>query len=141
MTELYLRLLDKILTPVLLLLAVWLLLRGHNLPGGGFIAGLAGAAAIQLQILSLGDRVVRARLGPRLQPLTATGLLLAVGAAVLGLIQGGFFRSVWLTVPLGTLEIELSTPMMFDLGVFFVVVSVVASYLLALSRPREEEGL
>ncbi len=59
MTELYLRLLDRILTPILLVLAVILLLVGHNNPGGGFIAGLVVAAAIQLQILSRGDSYVR----------------------------------------------------------------------------------
>ena len=52
MPELYLRLLNRILTPVLLLLALFLLVRGHNLPGGGFIAGLMAAAAFELQILS-----------------------------------------------------------------------------------------
>jgi multicomponent Na+:H+ antiporter subunit B len=141
MTELYLRLLDKVLTPVLLVLSVWLLLRGHNLPGGGFIAGLAASAAIQLQILSLGDRVVRARLGPRLQPMSAIGLLLAVIAALLGLFQGGFFKAIWVSWEIGTFKLELGTPMLFDLGVFLVVVSVVASYLLSLSRPSEEEGI
>jgi multisubunit Na+/H+ antiporter MnhB subunit len=58
MPELYLRLLDRVLTPVLLVLAVFLFMRGHNLPGGGFVAGLAAAAAFQLQILARGDDYV-----------------------------------------------------------------------------------
>ena len=64
MPELYLRLLDRILTPILLVLAVWLFWRGHNQPGGGFIAALAASAAFQLQILSRGDDFVRSWVGP-----------------------------------------------------------------------------
>ncbi len=141
MPELYLRLLDRILTPILLLVSVWLLLRGHNLPGGGFIAGLTAAAAIQLQILSRGDAYVRARLGRMLQPLTGIGLVVAATAALIGLAQGTFFKSAWVFIHIGAFELELGTPQLFDLGVFAVVVAVVASYLLSLSRPREEEGL
>lgn len=140
MPELYLRLLDRILTPVLLLLAFSLFVRGHNLPGGGFIAGLVAAAAIQLQILSRGDEFVRQRLGRYLQPLSGAGLLAAVTAALLGFIQGGFLKAVWGRLQIGTLELELGTPQLFDLGVFLVVVSVVVSYFLALSRRDPETG-
>ena len=63
MPELYMRLLDRTLTPILLLLALVLLLAGHNSPGGGFIAGLVVATAFQLQILSRGDEFVRKAVG------------------------------------------------------------------------------
>lgn len=134
MPELYLRLLDRVLTPVLLLLALFLFLRGHNQPGGGFIAGLAAAAAIQLQILSRGDDFVRRRVGRYLQPVTGIGLILALLAAAIGLLQDGFFQGVWVFWHIGELEIELGTPQLFDVGVFLIVVSVVVSYLLSLSR-------
>ncbi|NJN81066.1 MAG: hypothetical protein HC802_01445 [Caldilineaceae bacterium] len=68
MPELYLRVLDRVLTPVLMLVAVYLLLRGHNLPGGGFIAGLVATVALELQIISRGDAYVRNRIGPYLHP-------------------------------------------------------------------------
>jgi multicomponent Na+:H+ antiporter subunit B len=137
MSELYLRLLDRLLTPILFLLAAWLFLRGHNAPGGGFIAGLAAAAAIQLQILAVGDNVVRQRLGRILQPMTGIGLLCALSAALIGIAQGGFFKSVWVFIPLGEFTLELGTPQLFDLGVMLIVFSVVVSFLLALSRPRK----
>jgi multicomponent Na+:H+ antiporter subunit B len=141
MPELYLRLLDRIMTPVLLLLAIFLLLRGHNLPGGGFIAGLAAAAAFELQILSRGDRYVRRAIGPYLHPLIGLGLFLAALAALIGIRGGGFFKGVWGEWYLGNVEIELGTPMLFDLGVFFVVISVTTSYLLELSRSdRGDQG-
>ena len=137
MAELYLRLLDRILTPILLILALWLFLRGHNAPGGGFIAGLAAAAAFQLQILSRGDQYVRQRVGPFLQPMTGIGLAFTTIAALIGLAQGDFFKGVWLFLPIGPFELELGTPQLFDLGVFLVVVSVVVSYLLSLGHSRE----
>ncbi|MEM7132611.1 MAG: MnhB domain-containing protein [Chloroflexota bacterium] len=134
MTELYLRLLDRIMTPILLLLALFLLLRGHNLPGGGFIAGLVVAAAFELQILSRGSEVVRKNIGPYLQPMTSFGLIVAALSAVAGVFAGTFFTGLWWEISLGPLHFELSTPMTFDIGVFLVVLSIVTSYLLGLSQ-------
>lgn len=133
MTELYLRLLDRIMTPILIILSLFLLERGHNLPGGGFIAGLVVAAAFELQILSRGHEMVSANIGPYLQPLTGIGLLLAVLSATAGLLGGDFFTGLWYTVDIGPIHYDLSTPLFFDIGVFMVVFSVVTSYLLGLS--------
>ena len=133
MTELYLRLLDRIMTPILIILALFLLERGHNLPGGGFIAGLVVAAAFELQILSRGDEMVRQYMGPYLQPLTGIGLILAVVAAIMGAFGGNFFTGLWYTLDIGPINYDLSTPLLFDIGVFLVVFSVVTSYLLGLS--------
>ena len=139
MTELYMRLLDRVLTPVLLLLAIYLLLRGHNLPGGGFIAGLMAATAFQLQIMSRGNAVVRAEIGRFLQPGIGVGLLLAIGSAIAGLREGAFFDALWgPAIYLGTLEIKLSTPLIFDIGVFFTVLGFSVSYLLGLSEAAPE---
>lgn len=134
MTELYLRLLDRVLTPVLLMVAAVLLLAGHNTPGGGFIAGLVVAAALQLQILSRGDSYVRGTIGPHLQPLMGAGLIIAILAALLGVLQGGFFYGIWWKGTIGALTVELGTPMLFDIGVFCVVFCVVTSYLLGLGN-------
>lgn len=140
MPELYLRLLDRVLTPVLLLLAIVLMLGGHNRPGGGFIAGLLAAAAFELQILSRGDSFVRQAIGRYLQPTMGAGLLMAATAALLGIFQGGFFKGLWWEAHLGPIQIDLSTPLLFDLGVFCVVLSVVTSYLLELSKKGVKDG-
>ena len=138
MSELYLRMLDRILTPVLLILTLFLLLSGHNLPGGGFIAGLMAAAAFQLQILSRGEVVVRRQVGRYLHPGIGIGLLVAVSAGIAGMLDTGFFKGVWFEIPLGPLgHLELGTPVIFDLGVFAVVVCVVTSYLLGLNAVAE----
>lgn len=138
MPELYLRLLNRILTPVLLLLALYLLLRGHNLPGGGFIAGLMAAAAFELQILSRGHARVRRAIGPYLNSGIGLGLAIAVCAGIAGLLKGVFFKSVWIDLELPLLgHLTIGSPVIFDLGVFLVVVSVATSYLLGLSRVSE----
>lgn len=138
MPELYLRLLDRILTPVLLILTLFLFSRGHNLPGGGFIAGLMAASAFQLQILSRGEAVVRQQVGRFLHPGIGIGLLLAVCAGIAGVLDVGFFKAVWFDIPLGPLgHLELGTPVIFDLGVDLVVVCVVTSYLLGLNAVAE----
>ncbi|MEZ4707726.1 MAG: MnhB domain-containing protein [Caldilineaceae bacterium] len=137
MPELYLRLLDRIMTPVLLVFAIVLLLRGHNEPGGGFIAGLVVAAAFELQILSRGEAVVRRTIGAYLQPLTGIGLSMAALSATLGILYGSFFKGIWWELHWGAVKLDLSTPLFFDIGVFMVVFSIVTSYLLGLSQ-REE---
>jgi multicomponent Na+:H+ antiporter subunit B len=131
--------LDRILTPILLVLALWLFFRGHNEPGGGFIAGLAAAAAFQLQILSRGDTYVRGLVGPYLQPMTGIGLALTTVAALMGLFAGDFFKGMWLFLHIGRFELELGSPQLFDLGVFLVVVSVVVSYLLSLGHSEDAQ--
>lgn len=139
MPELYLSLLDRILTPVLLVLAVVLLLVGHNEPGGGFIAGLVVATAFLMQILARGHEFVRDLIGRYLQPVMGAGLVIAIVAALIGIRQGALLTGVWWYLPLGTITLEFGTPTFFDIGVFLIVSAVVTSYLLELSRPPEGE--
>lgn len=140
MTEIYLRLLDLVLTPVILLVAIVLFLRGHDLPGGGFIAGLTIAAAIELHILARGAPAVRRRFGRYLIPLVGLGLAIAVTAATLGLYGGGFFRGLWLEFYVGDVKLKLGTPQLFDLGVMLVVVGMAVTYLLGLGETPAEAG-
>ncbi|UYN92023.1 MAG: MnhB domain-containing protein [Anaerolineales bacterium] len=138
MPEIYLSLLDRILTPVLLMLAVIFLLAGHNAPGGGFIAGLVVATAFLMQILARGDQFVRRLIGTYLQPAMGVGLLIALFSALTGIGNYGvFFQGIWWKISLGDFVLELGSPTTFDIGVFLVVSAFVTSYLLELSRPAE----
>lgn len=137
MTEIYLRLVNLILTPLIILVAILLFLRGHDLPGGGFIAGLLVAAALELTILSRGATVTREQYGPWLVPLVGLGLVVAVIAALLGIYGGGFFHGMWLEFYLGGDKIKIGTPQMFDLGVMLVVIGMAVTYLLRLSEAAE----
>lgn len=138
MTEIYLRLVDLVLTPVILLVAVALFLRGHDMPGGGFIAGLTVAAAIELHILARGAPVVRRRYGRFLVPLVGLGLVVAVSAALIGLLGGGFFRGMWIETYVGDVKVKVGTPQLFDLGVMLVVVGMGVTYLLGLGEESTE---
>ncbi len=138
MIEIYLRLIDLVLTPVIGMLAIVLLLRGHDYPGGGFIAGLTIAAAIELSILARGAADVRRRIGRYLLPLVGFGLLMAVIAALVGFYAGGFFKAQWGKFYLGGLTLKLGTPQLFDIGVMFVVVGMTITYLLNLGEPQHE---
>lgn len=134
MVELYLRLLDRVQSPLLLLTGVVLLLRGHDAPGGGFIAALLVSAAIALQILANGASVMRNRIGSALQPMIGGGLLLGIGSALLGMMTGqGFFHAIWWTIDLGPIDYKIGTPVLFDFGVFSAVTGATVSFILGLS--------
>ncbi len=137
MTEIYLRLVNLILTPLIILVAILLFLRGHDLPGGGFIAGLLVAAALELTILSRGATVTREQYGPWLVPLVGLGLVVAVIAALLGIYGGGFFHGMWIEFYVDGDKIKMGTPQMFDLGVMLVVIGMAVTYLLRLSEAAE----
>lgn len=116
--------------------ALYLLLRGHHLPGGGFIAGLASAISLVLLSLALGveamPRVVR--WDPVL--LAGAGLLLAaLTAATPWLVGRPFlehFHLHWSDVPLLG-EVHAGTPLLFDAGVYLLVVGVTTKLIFVLS--------
>lgn len=119
--------------------AIYLLWRGHNLPGGGFIGGLATAISFILLSLALGveslHRVMR--VDPVL--VAAAGLALATltGAAPL-LIGHPFLEHFNFHIflpPLG--ELHIGTPLLFDIGVFLVVVGVTCKIIFVLAKSTE----
>jgi multicomponent Na+:H+ antiporter subunit A len=120
----------RYLMPLLLLFAVFLVMRGHNQPGGGFVGGLVAAAAFALFMIAYG--VPRARSALRVQPMTllAAGLLLAFISGVPALLIGQpFMTAQWMTEP-----IAIGTPMVFDIGVFAVVTAVVLMMIFYLAE-------
>jgi multicomponent K+:H+ antiporter subunit A len=116
--------LTRILLPLALLVAVFILLRGHNQPGGGFIAGLITAVALIVQYLANGAAWTHQRMTSDNHPLVAWGLAIA---AFTGLASW-WFGYPYLTSTFSHLhwpivgEFELASAMAFDLGVFLVVV-------------------
>lgn len=120
------------LMALLLVFSIFLLLRGHNEPGGGFVGGLAAGAAFALYALAHGVEAARRviRVDPR--RFLATGLLLAVTAGLLGLAAARpFLTGLWLETPVPVLG-KLGTPILFDAGVYLVVVGMVLTVLFPL---------
>lgn len=127
-----------LVVPVQLVLSVFLLLRGHNEPGGGFIGGLVAAGAILLWGISRDFDAARRMLW--LQPGTWLGLgvLVAVGSAFAGPVAGlpvltGLWAGEIPGVPLLG-DVKLGTPLYFDLGVYLVVVGVVTRMAFSLAE-------
>jgi len=127
---------SRLLLPLALLVAIFVLLRGHNLPGGGFIAGLITAVALITQYLANGIHWTSSRMSNRLNPLIGIGLLLAtatgLGSWALGhpFLTSTFTHVHWPVVG----EFEIASAMLFDLGVYLVVVGVTLLILVQLGR-------
>lgn len=122
-----------LIVATMLVFSVYICLRGHNEPGGGFIGGLIGASAIA--IMGMAGGAAEARRALRFDPLNFAGLGLAVAAlsGLLSIFNGNpFMTSIWLYVDLGGSIVPLSTPLVFDIGVYLVVFGTISSIALAL---------
>jgi len=129
------------LTPVLLLVSLYVTFRGHNAPGGGFAGGLIMGTAIILRYLADGRPGIRST---RLDPvvLVAAGLGLSLITSTAPLVFGSQFmdsKLIDLDVPLIG-EIHFVTAGFFDIGVHVLVVGVVMSILIAFARADDEAG-
>ena len=126
----------RYLMPMLLLLSAFFLARGHNLPGGGFIGGLVAAATFVLHSLTFGVKETRRIL--RINPLvlTGAGLLIALGSGIYGLLkQEPFLTGKWESLHLGTTAgLHIGTPVIFDVGVYLVVIGATLTVMLSLAE-------
>ncbi|KKO49572.1 monovalent cation/H+ antiporter subunit B [Arsukibacterium sp. MJ3] len=125
-----------LLLPLLILFSLFLLLRGHNEPGGGFIGGLVAAAAISLKLFAEDYRAARTMLRVHPLQLVGVGLVLAAGASLPALFVGeSFFTAQWWTLNLPILgSLKLSTPLIFDIGVYLGVVGSVLTVVFTLAE-------
>ncbi|SOC35486.1 multisubunit sodium/proton antiporter MrpB subunit [Rhizobium subbaraonis] len=129
------RTLAPFLTALMLLFSVFVLLRGHNEPGGGFIGGLIAAAAMAIYGVARGIQPVREALWFHPMAIAAFGLLLACVAGLVSMLAAvPFLTGLWIYPSLFGVEVPLSTVMLFDLGVYLVVVGAITSIALALER-------
>ena len=126
----------RYLMPMLLLLSAFLLFRGHNLPGGGFIGGLVAASTFILHSFAFGVSETRKLL--RINPLIliGLGLLTALGSGILGLLKDKpFMTGQWKTVLLNQTDgFHIGTPVIFDIGVYLVVIGATLTIILALAE-------
>lgn len=136
MSSLILRTTARYLTPLLLIFSVFLFLRGHNQPGGGFAAGLVAAAPFALLSIAFGAAEARRILQVKPRLLIGVGLLAAFASGVISLLNGKpFLTGIWVYVQApGLGKIEVGTPALFDLGVYLVVMGVTLSIIFALEE-------
>jgi multicomponent K+:H+ antiporter subunit A len=126
----------RVLMPIAIVVGLYIFLRGHNEPGGGFVAGLVIAIALLMQYMASGFAWTQAR--KRIEYHTMIGL----GVVIAGLTGVGswlagvpFLTSSFTYIHLPPIEeFELATAMLFDLGVFLTVLGAVMLMLYSLSR-------
>ncbi|PKM17754.1 MAG: monovalent cation/H+ antiporter subunit A [Gammaproteobacteria bacterium HGW-Gammaproteobacteria-15] len=124
------------LLPLAIMVSVYIFFRGHNLPGGGFIAGLITAVAIILQYIAQGVDWVKERMNVEYQRVVAIGLLIALFTGVASWAFGKPFLTSWFDyfdIPLLG-EIELASAIAFDLGVYITVVGSTLLILASLGK-------
>jgi multicomponent K+:H+ antiporter subunit A len=119
------------LLPLALTVAAYMFLRGHSLPGGGFIAGLVAAIAITLQYMAAGLDFANARLKLDYVRLAALGVIVATATGLAAWAFGQpFLKSAFRYVEAPIIgKFEIASAMAFDLGVFLVVVGVTLAVL------------
>jgi multisubunit Na+/H+ antiporter MnhB subunit len=140
MTSSILQTATRLLMPLLLLFAFFLLFRGHNAPGGGFVAGLVVAAAFVLHVMAYGMPASRRALLVSPPLLLPIGLLVALTSGLPALMLGRpFMTGVWTTVGAGPARIAVGTPLLFDIGVFLAVIGVVLTIVFTLADVTETE--
>jgi multicomponent Na+:H+ antiporter subunit B len=125
--------------PAMVLFAVYLLLRGHDAPGGGFIAGLVTTAAVVARSLAFGFEPTRWALRRLVRPAIWVGLLIAAMTGLAALARDRpFLTHDQITIRLSASSgLHLSTTLLFDLGVYLVVVGATVMALDALIEGPE----
>jgi len=141
MTSSILQTATRLLMPLLLLFAVFLLVRGHNQPGGGFVGGLVVAASFVLYSIAFGVDAARRALLVRPSTLLGIGLLVALVSGLPAVVAGhAFMTALWTTIGAGSMAIAVGTPLVFDVGVFLAVVGVVLTIVFTLAEAVLPEG-
>lgn len=121
----------RTMVPTLVLFSIFLLIVGHDVPGGGFAGGLVASIALLLMYLAFGERGLRRALPVDSLAVIGFGLLLAVAAGLIGVVDGRAFLTYTFVSGDAPLigEIKLSSLVLFDLGVYILVVGLVETAL------------
>ncbi|MFQ3262095.1 MAG: multicomponent K+:H+ antiporter subunit A [Reinekea sp.] len=140
---------SQALLPLAIMVSLYIFVRGHNLPGGGFIAGLITSIAIIQQYIAHGTQWMHNRIKINYLTFISSGLLIALTTGLGPILLGKAFLTSWhdyIDFPIIG-EIELASAMLFDLGVYLTVIGAVMLILANLggltssSRLREEGEL
>jgi len=135
MNTIILRTVAPPITALMLVFSIFVLLRGPNEPGGGFIGGLIAASALAIYGIAYGVSAVRRAIYFHPLALAGFGLLIATLSGFLSLfVDMPFMTGLWIYPSLFGVEVPLATVISFDVGVYFVVVGAISSIALALEE-------
>ncbi len=134
MFSLLFRTATRFLFPLMIVFSIFVLFRGHNAPGGGFIGGLVGAAGFALYIIAKGTEQARAAMRMSRRLYMAIGLSLMLGSGLISLFMGqSFLTTQWFSIQIPVLG-KLGTPGIFDTGVYLAVIGVTLIILISLAE-------
>ena len=134
MNSIILTTVSRLLTGLLLVFSVFLLLRGHNLPGGGFAGGLVAAGAFVLHALAAGFLSARRMLWFDPRTIMGLGLLVAAGSGMVAFAHDlPFLTGLWDKTPLPVVG-KIGTPLVFDTGVYLLVLGMTCLVVFALGE-------
>lgn len=136
MNSLILRAVTTPLLTLMFIFSLFLLVRGHNEPGGGFVGGLMAAGAFALYAVSFGVPAVMRALRADPRTLMGAGLTLAALSGLIALLTGQpFLTGVWYDLYLTPdFYLHLGSPILFDVGVYLVVIGATVGIILALEE-------
>ncbi len=139
MSSVILRTATRYMLPLILLFSIVTMLQGHNHPGGGFIGGLIASAAFALHAIAFDAESTRTLIRIDLRALSAFGLAVALVSGLLSLAGGlPFMTGLWTEILIPQVgHVPVGTPLIFDVGVYFLVVGVTMTMILSLI---ESEG-
>jgi len=128
--SLILRVATRFLMPLMFVFSIFLLLRGHNEAGGGFVGGLVAASALMLYAISSSPSALWKLLPLDPRFIAGFGLLMSLLAGVIPILNGlPFMTGIWIENSLPVVG-KVGTPTLFDVGVYFLVIGVVVWILL-----------
>lgn len=137
MNTVILRTITPFLAALMFLFSVFVLLRGHNEPGGGFIGGLIAASALATYGIAYGVGAVRRALYFEATAIAGFGVLLAGLSGLVSVFFGKpFLTGFWVEFYVLGAPVKLSNILVFDVGVYLAVVGTVASIALNLEEPE-----
>ena len=139
MNTLIFRTAAPVITSLMVMFSIFVLLRGHNEPGGGFIGGLIAVSALAIYGIAYGVAAVRRAIVFHPLSISGFGLLVATLSGVVSAFVGvPFMTGLWVAPSFAGVEVPLATVISFDIGVYLVVVGGFTSIALALEE-RERD--
>ena len=137
MQTLIFRTIAPFITALMILTSIFVCLRGHNEPGGGFIGGLIAASAFAIYGIAFGSTAVRKAIIVHPISVAGFGLFFGIATGLLSYFLGHpFFTGQWYIFEVFGSVVALSTPMFFDIGVYFVVAGSITAIILALEEDK-----
>ncbi|OSP56822.1 Na+/H+ antiporter subunit B [Pseudoruegeria sp. SK021] len=127
----------RILVPLLLVFSLFMTLRGHNDPGGGFIGGLIGSTAFIFYAIAFSTAEARSALRIEPEQLAIIGLGLALLAGLVSIVfNEALFTGQWLFLGAseGEKGLPISSVLLFDIGVYLVVMGGILALVFALEE-------